>query len=108
MSTTETNPPDDGVDLLELVGNALEARGITQERMAKLDSLDLTPPDFQAMISDALKGSTTTSTDGGSKFDEGAFMEKIGNLIDGKISGLQATQQGPKPKVLARWLGLTA
>src|SRR5581483_5873339 len=87
------NPTDDSVDLLELVGNALEARGLTQERISKLDTLDTFPTSFQQMITESLKGSSE-----GGKFDEEGFLTKLETLLDGKLETMSRGNPPQKKK----------
>lgn len=105
--TDEGNPnPDEGtVDLVELVGSVLDSRGLTSERISKLDSLDGFGEDFRNSITSALAGATKPEGDGGQSFDKEAFLGEIGSLIDGKLAALGTGTPTPKKRgALLAWL----
>lgn len=110
MTDGDPNPnPDDGtVDLVELVGSVLDSRGLTTERMEKLDSLSDLPDNFKTLLTEAMQGNQSQ----GGTFDEEAFTTKLGELLDGKLASL-AGGSNPAPPAkrvgaLSKWLGLTA
>lgn len=91
---------NDEVDLEELVGKVLDARGITKERFDALDGIG----ELKALITAGAPAPAPAPTPGAPapSFDETAFMTKVGELIDGKMKGLTSVKTPP----LKRWLGL--
>lgn len=95
------NNDDDTVDLEELVGNVLDSRGLTKERIESLDGLASIKDDILSAFKSAgggSKGGNSTAP----KFDEEGFLAKVTELIDSKVAGATAPSTPP----LKRWLGL--
>lgn len=93
--------PDEGIDLEELVGRVLDSRGITTERMSKLDSLD----GLTGAIGDVFKEHVSGLGTPGATFDQEGFTKSLGDLLDTKLAGMPGTKTEKKPALLA-WLGL--
>lgn len=106
MTDTDPNPnpdpnPDEGIDLEELVGRVLDSRGITTERMSKLDSLD----NLSGAIGDLFKEHVSGLGTNAPAFDQDGFTKSLGDLLDAKLAGMPGTKAEKKPALLA-WLGL--
>lgn len=110
MTDDGNNTPietEDGIDLAELVGSVLDARGLTTDRISKLDTLD-SIQGLPASIQEALTGAFTPASESTSgKFDEASFLTKLEGIIDGKLASLPTGTPAPeKKKALAAWLGI--
>lgn len=105
MTDLDPNPtpnPDEGIDLEELVGKVLDARGITSERMTKLDSLD----NLSGTIGDLFKEHTTGLGTAGASFDQDGFTKSLGELLDAKLASIPGSTTKEKKPALLAWLGL--
>lgn len=113
----ETPPNPDEVDLEELIGGVLEARGFTVDRAAKLDLLDSLGSlgdSFGLKLEEVLgklqPGTSTAASSGSSEgFDSEGFLGKVGELIDSKLAaftpGGTPAKEKKKP-LLQRALGV--
>lgn len=98
-ANSTTDDGDDGVDLEDLVGRVLDSRGITAERLSSIDGLS---GKLEELVSGLKPTKTTVKTSSTPAFDEDSFMQKIGAMVDEKLSIV--TQAKPKP--LRAWLGI--
>lgn len=107
--------PTDEIDLEELIGGVLEARGFTVDRAAKLDILDSLGDSFGGIGGkfDELLTKLTPGTpakEGGSGFDMDALLSKVGELVDAKMAGLTPGTPAPTEKkkpLMQRMLGVS-
>lgn len=95
---------EDGVDLEELVGRVLDARGLSEDRLSKIDGLDSIGDTIRTIFKEEGGGRTRVTSKGTSTFDEDGFLAKVGQLVDEKIAASPASQ--PKKGALLRYLGL--
>lgn len=111
-------PPvdDDTVDLEELIGGVLEARGFTADRAAKLDILDSLGESFGGIggkfeeLFSKLPGTPAAPAVEGGGFDMDALLSKVGELIDAKFAGFTPGAPPPTEKkkpLMQRMLGVS-
>ena len=107
---------EDEIDLEELIGGVLEARGFTADRATKLDLLDTLGETFGTKLEEVFSklspGTPATPTNGGSPtFDMDGLLSKIGEMVDAKFAGLTpgapAATEKKKP-LMQRMLGVKA
>lgn len=115
-NTPDPTPPNpDEVDLEELIGGVLEARGFTVDRAAKLDLLDSIGSigdSFGMKLEEVLgklQPGTPASSGSSEGFDMDGLLGKVGELIDSKLAGLTpggGTPAAKKPPLMQRMLGV--
>lgn len=109
-------PADDEIDLEELIGGVLEARGFTADRASKLDILDGLGESFGTKL-DELFSKLPVGTpaapagEGGTPaFDMDGLLSKIGEMVDAKFAGITpgapAATEKKKP-LMQRVLGIS-
>jgi len=112
--TTEETPPNpDEVDLEELIGGVLEARGFTVDRASKLDLLDSLGDTFGSKLEELLtklQPGTPAPASGGSSegLDVDGLLSKVGEMIDSKLAGIAPGTPAAtkKPPLMQRMLGV--
>jgi hypothetical protein len=88
MGDEVTDPEIVEIDLEEVIGNILDARGLTSENLSKLDSLD--------SLSDSLEGLFKKhKTPAGKPVDTEGLLQSISDMVDEKLKGI-ATGGGKK------------
>lgn len=108
-------PTEDEIDLEELIGGVLEARGFTADRAAKLDILDGLGESFGTKLDELfskLPGTTPTPATPGETpaFDMDGLLSKIGEMVDAKFAGITPGTPPPAAKkkpLLQRALGIS-
>ena len=116
-NTPDPTPPNpDEVDLEELIGGVLEARGFTADRAAKLDILDSLGESFGGIggkfdeLFTKLTPGTPAKEGESSGFDMDALLSKVGELVDAKMAGLAPGTPAPTEKkkpLMQRMLGVS-
>lgn len=93
--TTAPAPTLDAEALRDVLGDEvdarMEAKGLTDERISKLDKLDLVDG-IESVFEGLFEKHKTTPT--GDGFDKDGFIKEIGTLIDSKLAGLTGGGNG--------------
>jgi hypothetical protein len=113
VETPPVEPGEDVVDLEELIGGVLEARGFTADRAAKLDILDGLGESFGSKLDEVFSKLTpgTPATPAGQSggLDMDGLLSKIGEMVDAKFAGLTPGTPAPavkKKPLMQRMLGV--
>jgi hypothetical protein len=107
---------EDEIDLEELIGGVLEARGFTVDRASKLDILDGLGESFGTKLDELFSKipvgtpAAPAGEGGTAAFDMDGLLTKIGEMVDAKFAGLAPGTPAPTEKkkpLLQRALGIS-